>query len=107
MLRSWDDGLDRAGVTSPGERVQVGAGRLAETPLERLERRVGDVGDRVEAEAEQLLLGLVADAPERGDGELLDERDDLVDRDDDHAVGLGEVGGELGDELLARPRSSR
>ena len=48
------------------------------------------------------LLGLVPHPPQRPDGQLLDEGHHLVAGHDDHAVGLGQSGRELGDELRRR-----
>ena len=42
---------------------------------------------------------LLPDPPQGPDGQLLEEADDLVAGHDDHAVGLGQAGRELGDEL--------
>src|SRR5699024_9873246 len=50
------DRLHAARVTPPGQVVQVGSGRLAEGAHQRLPGGVGDVGDRAQPQAGELLL---------------------------------------------------
>ena len=69
---------------------------------ERLDGRMRDVGDRAQAEPGEGLLGSLPHPPEGADGELVEEPEHLGLGDDDHPVGLGQAGGELGDELRRR-----
>ena len=56
--------LDVAGVASPRQVVQVRPGALTQGPTQRVERRVRDVGDGVQPEAQEGLLGLVPHPPQ-------------------------------------------
>ncbi len=89
-------------VDAPGEVVQALAGRVADDPGEHVDRGVGEVADRVVPAVAQHLLGLAADAPQRRDRERMQERDRLVARNHQQAVGLGKTRRELRDELRGR-----
>jgi len=94
--------LHRAGVTAPREVVEVTPRGVAQAPHQRRQRGVGDVGDGTQAQPHEGLLGALPHPPQGADGQLLHERHDLVAGHDDHAVGLGEAGGDLRHELRRR-----
>ena len=80
--------MDGARVAVVGERVQVAALRAAEHRLERLLGDAGELADRADPAAAELLGRHGADAPEPLDRKRVEEVELAVRRDEQQSVGL-------------------
>ena len=80
----------------------MGRGRLADRGTEHADRRRGEVPDRTQAEAAQLLGGAFTDAPQREDRQRMQEVEHPVGGHDRETVRLRPGRRELGDELGRR-----
>ena len=92
-------GHDRARIVVARERVQPRAERISERACERRFRQRGQLADRRHGETLEAFERGRTHAPEARDRERREEVALGSGRDDDEAVGLGEVARELGEEL--------
>ena len=91
--------MDGARVAVVGERVQVAALRAAEHRLERLLGDAGELADRADSAAAELLGRDGADTPEPLDRKRVEEVELAVRRDEQQPVGLGDGARDLREEL--------
>jgi len=87
-------------------RIVIGAG-LAEMPLQELQRLLAQVQARHDAKPVHLGAGHGTDTVETADLERLDETGPHLRCDDEEAVGLAMIGGELGQEFVVADPSRR
>ena len=95
-------GLDLARVAVEGERAELFAGGDTDEAFERAAGRRGELADGGDALGRELCLGHRADAPHQLDRQVVEPLE--LDRgvDDDEAVGLGHLRGDLGEMLCPR-----
>ena len=86
---------------SAGAQRQV-ATVLTEAAREQILRQCGEIADRRHAELGQLPTGAGAHAPQPLDAERREERRLVPGRDDDQAVRLAQIAGDLGHEPVRR-----
>ena len=94
--------LNCSPVDVPGERKQMGAGMRPEPSAQGLPRGLGQIGHCLDAHLVKLGGRLVANPPQRLDGQRMQELQLMFGIDDQQAVGLGSLGSDLGEELGPR-----
>ena len=94
--------LDLARIAIPRQRRQLVAERMPEQPLQRLRRRLRQLPDGEHTVLGQPFPGDRANAPHQLDRQVVQERELGRGIDDDQAVGLGHLRGDLRQMLRAR-----
>ena len=95
-------GLNFARILIPRERGEFAAGGAAKHALHRLRRGVRQLADGLDAVGGEALLGRRPHAPHQVDGQIVQKHEFGVGIDDDQAIGLGHLRGDLGQMLGAR-----
>ena len=93
-------GLDRAVIAAPGGLVQPGAVAFAKVVHQPGQLACGQVADGVDAKALELFIGLGAHAVDLAAGQRPDQGLQVGLVHDGDAVGLVELAGHLGDQLV-------